>query len=133
MERIYKEWDKALSNNDVEGLLSLYSSDATIESPLIPYLMECEHGVLKGHGEIRALIERVAEQKPPIRKFYRKGFLTDGKTLMFEYPRETSQGEQMDFVEVMEIDGGLIVNHRVYWGWRGFKVIQENAYHKKSP
>jgi len=131
MERIYKEWDEALSNNDIEGLLSLYSSDVVIESPLIPYLMECESGVLKGHKEIRALIERVAERKPPIRKFYRRGFLTNGKTLMFEYPRETPQGEQMDFVEVMEVENGLIINHRVYWGWRGVKVIQEDTYHKK--
>lgn len=38
----------------------------------------------------------------------------------------------MDFVEVMEVEEGLIVKHKVYWGWRGFKVIQENAYHKKS-
>jgi len=112
-------------------LLSLYSSDVVIESPLIPYLMECESGVLKGHKEIRALIERVAERKPPIRKFYRRGFLTNGKTLMFEYPRETPQGEQMDFVEVMEVENGLIINHRVYWGWRGVKVIQEDTYHKK--
>lgn len=43
-----------------------------------------------------------------------------GKTLIFEYPRQTLDGEQKD---------GLIQYHRVYWGWRGFEVIQEDLYH----
>jgi hypothetical protein len=46
---------------------------------------------------------------------------TDGTTLILEYPRSTSDGEQMDFVEVMEVADGLIRAHRVYWGWRGLK------------
>jgi ketosteroid isomerase-like protein len=31
-ERIYYEWDKALSNDDVEALLALYAPDAVLES-----------------------------------------------------------------------------------------------------
>jgi hypothetical protein len=50
--------------------------------------------------------------------------------MIFEYPRVTPDGEQMDFVEVMEIGDGLIQRHCVYWGWRGVKVIQDDAYHK---
>jgi ketosteroid isomerase-like protein len=38
VERIYRDWDKALSENDVERLLAIYAPDATIESPLIPHL-----------------------------------------------------------------------------------------------
>jgi hypothetical protein len=45
-------------------------------------------------------------------------------------PRDTPDGKQMDFVEVMEITDGLIQRHCVYWGWRGVKVIQDDAYHK---
>jgi ketosteroid isomerase-like protein len=37
-ENIYKAWDKALTNNDIESLLDLYAEDAVIESPLIPHL-----------------------------------------------------------------------------------------------
>jgi len=128
-ERIYVEWDKMLSSNNIDGLLALYTNDATIESPLIPHLLGTERGVCKGHRELRLLIEKVAERKPPSRKYYRKGFFTDGKTLMWEYPRATPSGDQMDFVEVMEIKEGLIWYHRVYWGWFGFKTIQEDAYH----
>jgi hypothetical protein len=129
-ERIYHECDKALSNNDIEALMALYALDATIESPLIPHLMQIERGICKGQKEIRRLLEKVANRKPPVRKYYRKGFFTDGKTLMWEYPRESPSGDQMDFVEVMEIKDGLIWYHRVYWGWLGFKVMQENAYHR---
>ena len=127
---IYHAWDKALANNDVEGLLSLYAPDAIVESPLIPYLLKIDNGICSGREELRLLIEEVAQRKPLIRKYFKKNFFTDGNTLIFEYPRQTPDGEQMDFVEVMEIKNGLIQYHRVYWGWRGFKVIQEDLYHR---
>jgi hypothetical protein len=50
--------------------------------------------------------------------------------LIWEYPRETPNGDQMDFVESMEIENGLIRQHRVYWGWFGVKVIEENRYRR---
>ncbi len=49
---------------------------------------------------------------------------------MWEYPRETPDGEQMDFVEVMELEDGRIRRHRVYWGWRGVSVMETNQYHR---
>jgi ketosteroid isomerase-like protein len=48
IEKIYYDWDKALSNNDAGGLLLLYTEDATLESPLIPHLTGNESGKLKG-------------------------------------------------------------------------------------
>ena len=130
-ERIYHDWDKALSDDDVEALLALYAPDAVLESPAVPLTMGTESGVCRGHDELRPLLERVAARKPPLRTYYRTGYLTDGeRTMIFEYPRATPQGEQMDFVEVMEIADGLIQRHCVYWGWRGVKVIQDDAYHK---
>ena len=54
---------------------------------------------------------------PHSRKRYREGFFTDGRKLIWEYPRATPNGDQMDFVESMELnDEGLISRHRVYWG-----------------
>ncbi|HZQ25806.1 MAG TPA: nuclear transport factor 2 family protein [Terriglobales bacterium] len=53
MERIYHDWDKALSENDAEALLQLYASDGVIESPLMPHLMAKEEGICRGHGEMR--------------------------------------------------------------------------------
>ncbi len=129
VERIYHDWDKALSENDVERLVALYARDATIESPLIPHLMGTRTGICRGRDEIRALLEKVARRKPATRQYYRTGFFTDGEKLMWEYPRATPEGEQIDFVEVMEIRDNLIRHHRVYWGWFGCKVLQEDRYH----
>jgi hypothetical protein len=90
-----------------------------------------ESGVRHGRDELRPVIEQVVARKPPLRTYHRTGYLTDGRrTMIFEYPRDAPDGEQMDFVEVMEIADGLIQRHCVYWGWRGIKVIQDDAYHK---
>ena len=134
MDRIYHDWDKALSENDAEGLLKLYAKDAAIESPLIPHLMAKPEGVCRDHKEMRPFFDAVASRKPPLRQYYRTGYLTDGKNKMvFEYPHSASNGEQMDFVEVMELnDDGLIQYHKVYWGWRGFTVLQNNEYRRKA-
>ena len=131
VEQTYYEWDKALSTNDPDALLALYAPDAVIESPLIPYLMGSNEGICRGHGQIRPLFEKVAERKPKIRQYFRTGYMTDGKKIMWEYPREAPDNDQMDFVEVIELnEKGLIQKHRVYWGWFGFKVLQEDAYYR---
>lgn len=128
-ERIYYAWDKALANNDIENLLVLYAPDAIIESPLIPHLLNIDEGICRGRDALRQLLEIVAARKPEKRQYYRKKYFTDGKTLIWEYPRVAPNGEQMDFVEVMELENGLIQYHRVYWGWRGFSVIKNDEYH----
>jgi ketosteroid isomerase-like protein len=116
IERIYTEWDSALSTNDLDAALALYASDATIESPLIPHLLDVERGICRGHDELRRFIEIVFLRKPKARKHFGTGYLTGGTRLMWEYPRATPDGDQMDFVEVMEVRDGLIQHHRVYWG-----------------
>jgi hypothetical protein len=97
----------------------------------VPYLLGTNDGVLKGRDEIRALLDRAAPRKPGKRTFYRRGYFTDGFFLVWEYPRATPDGEQMDFFEVMEVKDGLIQAHRVYWGWRGFEVLKADAYFKQ--
>lgn len=127
-DRIYHQWDAALANNDIETLLTLYSPDIIIETPLICHLLAKEEGVCRGKEELRQFLEIVAKRKPPKRQFFRIKYFTDGKTLMWEYPRLTPQGEQMDFVEVMELKDGLIEYHRIYWGWYGINVLKHDAY-----
>lgn len=130
-ERIYRDWDDALSRNDPEALLALYARDAVIESPLIPHLTKKPEGVCRGHEEMRPFFEEVAKRKPVLRRYYRTGYFTDGRRIIWEYPRVTPDGEQMDFVESMELnDSGLIQYHKVYWGWRGCKVLEKDEYHR---
>ena len=130
IERVYREWDRAWSNDDLDAMIALYAPDATLESPLVAYLLGRTNGVLNGREEIRKLLDRAAPRKPGKRTFHRRGYFTDGGFLVWEYPRATPDGEQMDFFEVMEIVNGLIQAHRVYWGWRGVEVLKADAYHK---
>jgi len=60
MDRIYQEWDKALSENDADALLKMYAKDAAIESPLIPHLLNKTEGVCRGHDEMRPFFQAVA-------------------------------------------------------------------------
>lgn len=131
VERMYFAWNDALSRNDAEALLALYAPDAVFESPLVPHLMGTDRGVLHGHEELRPLFDKLAERKPTVRQYHRTGYLTDGKRLIWEYPRDAGNREQMDFVEAMELnDEGLIQRHCVYWGWFGVRVLQRDEYHR---
>ena len=53
---------------------------------------------------------------------------TDGHTMIWEYPRATPTGDQMDFTEVMELGNGLIRHHRVYWGWLGVRTLTTESH-----
>jgi predicted SnoaL-like aldol condensation-catalyzing enzyme len=124
VERIYKLWDTALGQRDLEASLSLYAEDASIESPLVCHLMNTPSGIVQGKANLRAFIARVFQTNPPQRKRFRQGFFTDGRVLTWEYPRESPEGDQMELVEIMEIEDGLIKRHRVYWGWYALNVLK---------
>ena len=128
IERIYHAWDEALSKNDAAALTKLYAQNAELESPLIPHIMGGEKGIIRGQEELRKFFDILATRKPKVRQFYRDGYFTDGRKVMWEYPEQTPKGQQMDFVEVMEIENGLIQKHRVYWGWVGFNVLKNDQY-----
>jgi len=129
-ERIYEQWDDALGRKDVGAALALYTDDASIESPLVRHLLGGEQGVVAGRDALRRFLETVFSRTPELRRRHRRRLFTDGTTLMWEYPRETPDGEQMDFVEVMELEDGRIRRHRVYWGWRGVSVMEKDQYHR---
>lgn len=128
VERIYHEWNAALAAKDIDALLCLYNDDATLESPLVRHLLKTEQGICKGIEELRCLLIILFQCQPEIRRFHRANFFTDGKNIIWEYPRESPEGEQMDFVEVMQLYNSKIQHHRVYWGWRGVKVLQDNEH-----
>lgn len=128
IERVYELWDEALGAKDADAAAALYAPDTVLESPLVRHLLKSEQGVVEGREKLREFLHVVFERTPPARQRYREGFFTDGRKLMWEYPRATPGDEQMDFVEVMEIEDGLIRRHCVYWGWFGVKVIENDRY-----
>jgi hypothetical protein len=127
-DRIYNQWDEALRTENLDAALALYAPDSTIESPLIGHLLGIERGICRGHEELRQFIQLAFQRKPHARKHFRTGYLTDETRLIWEYPRATPEGDQMDFVEVMEIRGRLIQHHRVYWGWFGLDLLKKGHY-----
>jgi hypothetical protein len=131
VEPMYFAWNDALSRNDADTLLSPYAEDCVFGSPLVPHLLGTESVRLNGHKELRPLFDMLAERKPSARQYYRTGYLTDGKRLIWEYPRDAGKGEQMNFAKVMELDDdSLIQRHCVYWGWFGFRVLERDEYRR---
>jgi ketosteroid isomerase-like protein len=130
VEHIFTAWDEALGAKDVDAAVALYQPDATLESPLVCHLLDTQHGVVRGREALRRFVSKVFAHQPEKRRRYRAGFLTDGSRLIWEYPRESPEGEQMDIVEVMEIRDGLIAHHRVYWGWVSVAMLASGAHSK---
>ncbi len=130
IEAVTRVWEEALANHDVEALLACYAADATLESPVAAHILG-GRGVCHGHDELRPFLTEVVARTPNERHYHRAGFFTDGRRATWEYPRITPDGEQMDFVEVMEIENGVIQAHRVYWGWRGVEILAEDKYYRE--
>jgi hypothetical protein len=81
--------------------------------------------------ELERFIRMVAERQPAKRRHHRGKCFTDGTRIMWEYPRETPEGDQMDLAEVMDLtEDGLIRRHRVYWGWTGIQILLTNSYRR---
>jgi steroid delta-isomerase len=126
VRRIYEEWHAGINSHDVPRVIALYAEKATLESPAIlaiyPHLDE---GILRGRSEIEKFFTKtLSALSKEFRELYRSGiFLSTGKLLTWEYPRKTPAGEQVDLFESMDIEDGLIIYHRVYWGWKGFQAL----------
>lgn len=129
IEAVIQRWEDALSSHDAEALLACYAPDAVLESPVAAHILG-GRGICRGHEELRPFLAEVVARTPNERQYYRAGFFTDGRRATWEYPRQTPDGEQMDFVEIMEIEDGLIQAHRVYWGWRGVEILSTDQYHR---
>ena len=88
-----------------------------------------------GHREIRPFFEESARRRPNelVRWYRTDNWFTDGKrVLVWEYPREAPDGDQIELMEVMEIEHGLIQHHRIYWGWFGVYQLTQNAVRKAT-
>ena len=134
-ERIYHLWYKYARELDVDGLVSLYAPDAILETPVITAIFDTDEGVVRGHAELRRCFEEGGRRRPNERvRWYRKPgeFFDDGRRLVWEYPREAPDGNQIELVEVMDLSGGRIQHHRIYWGWFGIQQLIKSALAKRS-
>lgn len=125
--RIYEEWHRTVTTQDLAGCMKLYAEDAVLETPsVLAMYPDREEGILRSRAEIEKLFSlNWSNLTKEFRELYRTGiFLANGQLLMWEYPRKTPGGSQVDLVESMDIENGLIKYHRVYWGWSGFKSLE---------
>lgn len=129
---VFREWDRRARSGDAAGLVDLYAEDAVLESPLVPSILDQPHGVLRGKEELMRFFEEGGRRRPnELVRWHRDGsYLWDGRTLSWEYPRMTLQGDQVDIAEVMELTDGQITAHRIYWGWFGTEMLIGNAAQK---
>lgn len=127
-ETIYNLWHEYASTKNVADLIELYSPHAIFESPLVPILLNRKEGVLQGKSEIHTFLIEGTQRRPnDLVRWYRTGtYFSKGNTLIWEYPRNTPDGNQLDILELMEIENKLIVNHRIYWGWLGTQLLIKN-------
>jgi steroid Delta-isomerase len=128
---VYESWHQMIVSRNLDGLMKLYAEDCDFESSAVLVLEKNSTGVLKGRDQIRAhfaLFFSEMMAKDATVELYRPAtFFSDGKTLLWEYPSKSPQGDQLDVVESMDLENGLIVYHRVYWGWIGHKALQAVA------
>jgi steroid Delta-isomerase len=135
IRHIYDQWHETVVRRDLAGLIALYAEDAILESPLIlATWRDRQSGILRGKAEITPFFEAGLRAPPgDLGRWYRTGtFFANGRQLTWEYPRHTPDGDQVDLIEMMDVAGGLIVHHRVYWGWVGFRSLAATLATKQS-
>jgi steroid Delta-isomerase len=126
VRHIYERWHATITGQDLAGLMALYAEHAVFESPtVLAHFPDRDEGILRGRGEIEKLFARnFSNLRKEFSELYRTGlFFSNGRHLTWEYPRLTPSGAQVDLFESMDIENGLIVYHRVYWGWQGLKAL----------
>lgn len=124
---VFREWHKRISERNAPALGLLYTDDATLESPLVPVLLDQTSGIVEGRIALDEFLAETTRRRPEekvLPSLHRAGtYAFDGHRLIWEYPRQTPDGDQLDLVEVMELDGARIAKHRIYWGWKGIAHI----------
>lgn len=125
---IYETWHDTVRARDLAGTAALYAQNAVLETPLaLAVYPMLNTGMVVGRDEILSFFEASLRKFPnELSQWYRTGrFFANGQQLVWEYPRDAPQGEQVDLVEMMEIQNGLIAYHRVYWGWYGVRLLAQ--------
>lgn len=134
IENIYEKWHLYAKNRQPDKLIELYDENAVFESPLVTRILDTYSGILTGKNEILSFLEEGTKRRPnELVRWYRNGeYYIDKDTLIWEYPRETPEGNQIDILELMKIQKGRIINHRIYWEWFGTEMLIESAIKKSK-
>jgi steroid delta-isomerase len=129
--RIQQSRHNAMLERNVERLMVLYAEESVLESSAILVVEKEKLGILRGKTKIRlhldALFRMLGESictwrcSDPL-------YSNDRERIIWEYPSQWPEGCQLDVGHFADIKDGLIVHHRMYWGWRGFHALVEEAF-----
>lgn len=115
-KRAVARYIETVSAGDLDGILSLYAEDATLEDPV-------GSAPVVGHAAIRAFYERATkmgirlEPTGPVR--------IAGDEAAFPFRVSTVGGPKMtiDVIDVFRFDeAGKVVSMRAYWGKENMKM-----------
>lgn len=126
-EQIYDTWAQALANDDIEAMVAMYSEDAIVECPLIPYLMGGPRNFCKGRDEIRQFFRKIARRKRHARQYVRfKSFIGEPLPQDELIPEPKAAPEPTESMEFNR--HWLIQKHRLNKGPFGFDSMQNNLW-----
>ncbi len=128
-QKIYEQWHEFAKTKQIKSLIDLYAYNAVLESPLVPIILGKSNGILTGREQIfEFLIEGTRRRPSELVKWHREknNYLVKNNILVWEYPRITPEGDQVDIIELMELENEKIKYHRIYWGWFGNKMLIES-------
>lgn len=122
-EKIYDDWAEGFATLNLDKIVALYAPEAVLESPLVNVLLKTDEGIVRGRDNLRAFFSIILNSGTPLTDRHKECFFTDGKRMIWEYPRLTPTGGQMEMCEVMHLEEGLITVHRIYWGWASARKL----------
>ncbi|MDZ7931382.1 MAG: hypothetical protein U5N21_15540 [Rhodococcus sp. (in: high G+C Gram-positive bacteria)] len=124
---VFREWHKRIEERDAPALSELYAADAVLESPLVPVLFDLSSGIVEGRIALDSFLQETtrkrSDENTSPSPHSTDIFTFDGHRLVWEHPRQTTNGDKLDLVEIVELDGPLISRHRIYWDWHGIAHI----------
>ncbi len=107
IRHVFDEWHRAVKDQDAEGMAALYARDGVLETQAVLALWpECEDAVVHGKDAIAQFFAQSFQARSGegvFEDWFRSGrYFSDGRLLIWEYPRETPKGDQTDIVESMD-------------------------------
>lgn len=109
LRAVAERWLDCFARRDLDGLLALYSDDATHTSPKIP------ERTLRGKVAMRAWWQASFDKLPSL-KYEPTAITADSRRVYMEYVRRVEGQPDMPVAEVLDVEGGLIVASRVFHG-----------------
>ena len=105
IRHVFDEWHRAVKDQDAEGMAALYAHDGVLETPAVLALWpEREDAVVHGRDAIAQFFAQSFQARSGegvFEDWFRSGrYFSDGRLLIWEYPRETPKGDQTDIVRV---------------------------------